>query len=521
MAEQVKATFRAPQWRVFATAFALVAIFALAAACGGDDPEPAPTAEPAAAAEQAEPADQADEPAEQADEPAEQAEEPAEQADEPAEQADEPAEQADEPAEQADEPAESPAPPTPMEIAEDGVTVGEIVSMLTEDEVNCIRDGIGPGLFDTAQSIPVTVGVASGPIAAPIFGCVSDENAARVAVALIIADVGLSAETAGCIGGVLAASPAAIFPVTPEAVEAMLACMTADEAGRAQAVLPLGAEEEAAPEEEAEPEADAAAPGGITVGEILAMLSQSEVACVQDQVGPAINAAQGVMVTTALASGPIAAPIFGCVSPESGAQVGAALIAAEIGLSAGTAACVGGILAAAPAPIFPLAAEVATEMLACMTDDEAARAQDALGVAAEEEAAPEEPEAAAEIAPPGGLTVGEILAMLSPAEVGCVQAQVGPALNAAQGIMVTTAMASGPIAAPIFGCVSPESGAQVAAALIAAEVGLSAGTAACVGGILAAAPAPIFPLAAEVATEMFACMTDDEAARAQAALGGG
>ena len=117
--------------------------------------------------------------------------------------------------------------------------------------------------------------------------------------------------------------------------------------------------------------------------------------------------------------------------------------------------------------------------------------------------------------------MGEILAMLSPAEVGCVQAQVGPALNAAQGIMVTTAMASGPIAAPIFGCVSPESGAQVAVALIAAEVGLSAETAACVGGILAAAPAPIFPLAADVATEMLACMTDDEAARAQVALGGG
>ena len=400
--------------------------------------------------------------------------------------------------------------------------------MLSTAEVSCVQNQVGPAI-NAALNISVTTGMASGPIAAPIFSCVSDETATRVAVVLIVADAGLSAETAGCIGGVLAATPAPLFPVTAEAAEGMLACMTEDEAGRAEAVFEIAPEEEAEPEEpEAaaepdEPEAatDIAPPGGITVGEILAMLSQDEVACVQTQVGPAINAAQGIMVTTAMASGPIAAPIFGCVSPESGAQVALALIVAEVGLSAETAACVGGVLAASPGPIFPLAADVATEMLACMTDDEAARAQDALGVAAEEEAAPEEPEAATEIAAPGGITVGEILAMLSPDEVACVQAQVGPAINAAQGIMVTTAMASGPIAAPIFGCVSPESGAQVALALIAAEVGLSAETAACVGGVLAASPGPIFPLAAEVATEMLACMTDDEAARAQAVLGGG
>ena len=514
MAEHVRVAFQTQPWRVCAMAFALVAILALAAACGGDDepaPEPPPRPEPAAAQAQA------DEPAEQA---AEQADQTAEQAAEPADQA---AEQADEPAEQA-EPAEAPGP---VDIAVDGVTVGEIVSMLTEAEVNCIRDGVGPGLFGTAQSITVTTAMATGPIAAPIFGCVSDENAARVAVVLIVADVGLSAETAGCIGGVLSVSPAPIFPVTPEAVESLLACMTADEAGRARAVLALGAEGEAEPEEpeaaaepdEPEADAEAAPPGGITVGEILAMLSTDEVTCVQTQVGPAINAAQGIMVTTAMAGGPIAAPIFGCVSPESGVQVALALIVAEIGLSAETAACVGGVLAASPAPIFPLATEAATEMLACLTDDEAARAQAVLGLGAEEEAEPEEAEAAADTATPGGITVGEILSMLSTDEVACVQNQVGPAINAAQGIMVTTAMASGPIAAPIFGCVSPESGTQIAVALIAAEVGLSAETAACVGGVLAASPGPIFPLTTETATEMLACMTEDEAARAQAVLG--
>ena len=532
MAEHVRVALQTQPWRVCAMAFALVAIFALAAACGGDN-EPAPPAEPAAAAAQAqadEPADQAadqaDQTAEQADEQADEpAEQAAEQADQPAEQA---ADQADQPAEQADEPAEQAGPPGPVDIAVDGVTVGELLAMLSTAEVSCVQNQVGPAI-NAALNISVTTGMASGPIAAPIFSCVSDETATRVAVVLIVADAGLSAETAGCIGGVLAATPAPLFPVAAEAAEGMLACMTEDEAGRAEAVFEIAPEEEAEPEEpeaaaepdEPEAAADTAPPGGITVGEILAMLSTDEVACVQTQVGPAINAAQGIMVTTAMASGPIAAPIFGCVSPESGAQIAVALIVAEVGLSAETAACVGGILAASPGPIFPLAADVATEMLACMTDDEAARAQTALGVAADAEAAPEEPEAATEIAAPGGITVGEILAMLSPAEVGCVQAQVGPAINAAQGIMVTTAMASGPIAAPIFGCVSPESGAQVAVALIAAEVGLSAETAACVGGVLAASPAPIFPLAAEVAQEMLACMTDDEAARAQTALGGG
>ena len=533
MAEHVRVAFQTQPWRVCAMAFALVAIFALAAACGGDDepaPEPPPRPEPAAAAEQA----QADEPAEQADQTAAQADEPAEQAADQADQtAEQAADQADQTAEQA-EPAEQAGPPGPVDIAVDGVTVGELLAMLSTAEVSCVQNQVGPAI-NAALNISVTTGMASGPIAAPIFSCVSDETATRVAVVLIVADVGLSAETADCIGGVLAATPAPLFPVAAEAAEGMLACMTEDEAGRAEAVFEIAPEEEAEPEEpeaaaepqeEAEPEepeaeAGTAAPGGVTVGEILAMLSTDEVGCVQAQVGPAINAAQGIMVTTAMASGPIAAPIFGCVSPESGAQIAVALIVAEVGLSAETAACVGGILAASPGPIFPLAIEAAQEMLACMTEDEAARAHDALGVAADGEAAPEEPEAATEIAAPGGLTVGEILSMLSPAEVSCVQNQVGPAINAAQGIMVTTAMASGPIAAPIFGCVSPESGAQIAVALIVAEVGLSAETAACVGGVLAASPAPIFPLAAEAAQEMLACMTDDEAARAQTALGGG
>ena len=533
MAEHVRVAFQTQPWRVCAMAFALVAIFALTAACGGDD-EPAPPAEPAAAAAQAqadEPADQAadqaDQTAEQADEQADEpAEQAADQADQPAEQA---ADQADQPAEQADEPAEQAGPPGPVDIAVDGVTVGELLAMLSTAEVSCVQNQVGPAI-NAALNISVTTGMASGPIAAPIFSCVSDETATRVAVVLIVADAGLSAETAGCIGGVLAATPAPLFPVTAEAAEGMLACMTEDEAGRAEAVFEIAPEEEAEPEEpEAAAEPDepggrkrtSRRPAASPWARSWRCSATDEVACVQTQVGPAINAAQGIMVTTAMASGPIAAPIFGCVSPESGAQVALALIVAEVGLSAETAACVGGVLAASPAPIFPLAADVATEMLACMTDDEAARAQDALGVAADGEAAPEEPEAATEIAAPGGITVGEILAMLSQDEVACVQAQVGPAINAAQGIMVTTAMASGPIAAPIFGCVSPESGAQVALALIAAEVGLSAETTACVGGVLAASPGPIFPLAAEVATEMLACMTDDEAARAQAVLGGG
>ena len=288
MAEHVRVAFQTQPWRVCAMAFALVAIFALTAACGGDDepaPEPPPPAEPAAAAAQAqadEPADQAadqaDQTAEQADEQADQpAEQAADQADQPAEQA---ADQADQPAEQADEPAEQAGPPGPVDIAVDGVTVGELLAMLSTAEVSCVQNQVGPAI-NAALNISVTTGMASGPIAAPIFSCVSDETATRVAVVLIVADAGLSAETAGCIGGVLAATPAPLFPVTAEAAEGMLACMTEDEAGRAEAVFEIAPEEEAEPEEaEAaaepdEPEADAepAAPGGITVGEILAMLS--------------------------------------------------------------------------------------------------------------------------------------------------------------------------------------------------------------------------------------------------------
>ena len=98
---------------------------------------------------------------------------------------------------------------------------------------------------------------------------------------------------------------------------------------------------------------------------------------------------------------------------------------------------------------------------------------------------------------------------------------MGPAINAAQGVMVTTETAGGPIAGPIFGCVSAENGARVATALLAAEIGLSAATAACVGGVFAAIPGPLFPIPPEAAPHLLACMTEAEAARAQSVLGGG
>ena len=94
-------------------------------------------------------------------------------------------------------PTPTPAPPiatpapTAMPAAADsgggsagGLTGREIMDMLSEDEVDCIKGRVGEALFTSILDTTITASMANSPAASLIFDCVSEESAAKIGEAL-------------------------------------------------------------------------------------------------------------------------------------------------------------------------------------------------------------------------------------------------------------------------------------------------------------------------------------------------
>ena len=94
-------------------------------------------------------------------------------------------------------PTATPAPPTAtpaptaMPAAADsgggsagGLTGREIMDMLSEDEVDCIKGRVGEALFTSILDTTITASMANSPAASLIFDCVSEESAAKIGEAL-------------------------------------------------------------------------------------------------------------------------------------------------------------------------------------------------------------------------------------------------------------------------------------------------------------------------------------------------
>ena len=94
-------------------------------------------------------------------------------------------------------PTATPAPPTAtpaptvMPAAADsgggsagGLTGREIMDMLSEDEVDCIKGRVGEAIFTSILDMTITASMANSPAASFIFDCVSEESAAKIGEAL-------------------------------------------------------------------------------------------------------------------------------------------------------------------------------------------------------------------------------------------------------------------------------------------------------------------------------------------------
>ena len=116
-------------------------------------------------------------------------------------------------------------------------TVRDLMSPLSGDEIACVRETIGPEIFDTIQDIPLS-SLPSDAGELP-WQCISPEKAIGLNVAILSASVGgLSAETRSCITGVAVENPGALgIGAPPESFGELISgairvqlCLTDEEA---------------------------------------------------------------------------------------------------------------------------------------------------------------------------------------------------------------------------------------------------------------------------------------------------
>ena len=145
-------------------------------------------------------------------------------------------------------PTPEPAPDTMMPKPEAGsvedlvitesTTVGDIMAVLSADEVSCLRDAIGAGIFDTIQGVAIAT-APPGTMEALPFECLAPENAIGISIAMMSAEAGgLSAETRSCISALAMENPSVLGigepPEDPAALFGtaiqMQLCLTDEEA---------------------------------------------------------------------------------------------------------------------------------------------------------------------------------------------------------------------------------------------------------------------------------------------------
>ena len=125
-------------------------------------------------------------------------------------------------------------------IITDSTTVSDLMAVLPESEVSCLRDAVGAATFDAVLNIPITSAPAGAMDALP-FECLSPENAIGISIAMMSAAAGgLSEETRGCISALARDNPSVLGiggpPEDPAelfgtAIQMQL-CMSDEEAAR-------------------------------------------------------------------------------------------------------------------------------------------------------------------------------------------------------------------------------------------------------------------------------------------------
>ena len=219
------------------------------------------------------------------------------------------------------EPEEEPSAMNPLEdlVITPASTGRDLFGALSEEETNCIKSNIGEAFFGMMMDAPLMQAASSAEAAAPVFGCIEEDNLILVGVAFMDAQAGgWEKSTRECITEVGREHPDAIFlrlglayqgDSTPDAGEtneysvAIYQCMTSDEKRDFTLTLWLGVDRNAT----------------ATGADIVGLLSEAELACVTEDLS------EEEMATVAgakpLEAITIANRVQHCIEPETNVEI--------------------------------------------------------------------------------------------------------------------------------------------------------------------------------------------------------
>ena len=383
-----------PGWRAAAIAFVLIAILALVAACGGDDPTPTPTATPAleAKAQIGIPAPSPN----AAATPALTATPAPTFAITPTLPPPIPTPGA--PATPAATPRAMPEH-TPMGDLRDLVinpkTVGkQLLDPLSADEVSCVKEAVGEDFYTIIQVTPIAAFGGNVSSAAFLFDCLTPETIVLIGIAFLDAQAGgWTGETRQCITDVGLEHPEAVYvrmglewqdDLAPSHATETLdhnvriyECMTSAE--KQSFTLALWARLDSTVQ--------------ATGSDIIALLSEAEAACVRQDLSA--QQYQAILVSTPLVAITIGSTVSHCIEPETNHWILAHGIEWALGgLSDESLVCIAEFaenhpsyvallgsgldnMAAMDPDQFVAITDAGTTQYACMTDEELAKVQEA------------------------------------------------------------------------------------------------------------------------------------------------
>lgn len=219
------------------------------------------------------------------------------------------------------EPEEEPAAMNPLEklVITQTTTGRDLFGPLSDEETNCIKSNIGEAFFGLMMDAPIMQASADPAAAAPIFGCIKEENLVLIGVAFMEAQsAGWEEETRACITDVGRRHPNAIYvrlglayqdDSTDDASETnvynleVYDCMSNKEKQEFTLALWIGVDQNAR----------------ATGADIVGLLSEEELACVMEDLSAEEMAA--VAVAKPLEAVTLANKVIHCIEPETNVEI--------------------------------------------------------------------------------------------------------------------------------------------------------------------------------------------------------
>ena len=242
-------------------------------------------------------------------------------------------------------------------VLDQSTTGKDLFDRLSEQEAGCIQGVLGDAVYQAMQSFPLLAGTGDPAAAAPIFGCLTPENAVLVGVAFLDAAAGgRSDESRACIADFALQHPEFIYArlgiqlpettafdgeETRDILVGFYGCMTESEQSVALAELYTSI--------------DNLSP--LTGEDLVGLLSESEATCVRDMLSDSDY--EAMVGATPLRAAGFGVQAAECLSLDSVVAFLLAATEAQIGgLSDASAACVDDFIRSHPTYIATIASHI-------------------------------------------------------------------------------------------------------------------------------------------------------------------